>query len=119
MKFSEGCWRRRLAVLALVTIWLSGWPSFEAVEYATLERVDCVNNRRLLDPIGNIPPAEAEANFFATLEKSDMAAQLRQISVRQTRCGSLLRIRLLLKKVEQTLLQNVEDFAGGQVRAMN
>ncbi len=36
------------------------WRSFEAVEYATLEWVDWFNNRRLLEPIGNIPPAEAE-----------------------------------------------------------
>jgi len=50
------------------------WRSFDAVEYATLEWVDWFNNRRLLEPIGNIPPAEAEANFYAALEKSDMAA---------------------------------------------
>jgi hypothetical protein len=36
------------------------WRSFEAVEFATLEWVDWFNNRRLLEPIGNIPPAEAE-----------------------------------------------------------
>jgi len=41
------------------------WRSFEAVEFATLEWVDWFNNRRLLEPIGNIPPAEAEANFYA------------------------------------------------------
>ena len=29
---------------------------------------------RLLEPIGNIPPAEAEANFYAALETEDMAA---------------------------------------------
>ena len=50
------------------------WHSFEAVEYATLEWVDWFNNRRLLEPIGNILPAEAEANFYAALERSDMAA---------------------------------------------
>ena len=50
------------------------WRSFDAVEYATLEWVDWFNNRRLLEPTGNIPPAEAEANFYAALEKSDMAA---------------------------------------------
>lgn len=32
------------------------------------------NNRRLLEPIGNIPPAEAEANFYAALETEAMAA---------------------------------------------
>ena len=50
------------------------WRNFEAVEYATLEWVDWFNNRRLLEPIGNIPPAEAEVNFYAALERSDMAA---------------------------------------------
>ncbi len=34
------------------------WRSFEAVEYATLEWVDWFNNRRLLEPIGHVPPAE-------------------------------------------------------------
>ena len=31
-------------------------------------------NRRLLEPIGNIPPAEAEERHYAMLEQSDMAA---------------------------------------------
>jgi len=50
------------------------WRIFEAVEYATLEWVDWFNNRRLLEPIGNIPRAEAEANFYAALETEDIAA---------------------------------------------
>ena len=50
------------------------WRSFEAVEYATLEWVDWFNNRRLLEPIGNIPPAEAEANFYAALDAEAQAA---------------------------------------------
>jgi len=50
------------------------WRSFEAVEYATLEWVDWFNNRRLLEPIGNIPPAEAEARYYATLDDAPMAA---------------------------------------------
>ena len=41
------------------------WRSFEAVEYATLEWVDWFNHRRLLEPIGNIPPAEAEEQYYA------------------------------------------------------
>ena len=40
----------------------------------SLEWVDWFNNRRLLEPIGNIPPAEAEANYYATLEEPRMAA---------------------------------------------
>ena len=39
------------------------WRSFEAVESATLKWVDWYNNRRLLAPIGNVPPAEAEARY--------------------------------------------------------
>jgi putative transposase len=50
------------------------WKSFEAVEFATLEWVDWFNNRRLLQLIGNIPPAEAEANYYAMLEIPAMAA---------------------------------------------
>lgn len=50
------------------------WRSLDAVEYATLEWVDWLNNRRVLEPIGNIPPAEAEANYHAALETQTMAA---------------------------------------------
>ena len=46
------------------------WRSFEAVEYATLEWVDWFNHRRLLEPIGNIPPAEAEDQYYAPAETS-------------------------------------------------
>jgi transposase InsO family protein len=45
------------------------WRSLEAVEYATLEWVDWFNNRRLLEPIGHVPPAEAEAAYYAALEE--------------------------------------------------
>jgi transposase InsO family protein len=50
------------------------WRSFEAVEFATLEWVDWYNNRRLLEPIGNVPPAEAEAAYDTQLEIRPMAA---------------------------------------------
>jgi len=50
------------------------WRSFEAVEFATLEWVDWFNNRRLLEPIGNIPPAEAEARYYAQTEVKALAA---------------------------------------------
>ncbi len=50
------------------------WRSLEAVEFATLEWVDWFNNRRLLEPIGNIPPAEAEARFYELLEEEPLAA---------------------------------------------
>lgn len=50
------------------------WRSFEAVEFATLEWVDWFNTRRLLEPIGNVPPAEAEARYFAQAEVQAWAA---------------------------------------------
>ena len=50
------------------------WRSFEAVEFATLEWVDWFNKRRLLEPLGNIPPAEAEAAYYAQLEMTRVAA---------------------------------------------
>ena len=50
------------------------WRSMEAVEFATLEWVDWFNNRRLLEPIGNIPPAEAEERYYAMQEVPAMAA---------------------------------------------
>ena len=50
------------------------WRSMEAVEYATLEWVDWFNNRRLLEPIGNIPPTEAEAAYYAQIDEFAMVA---------------------------------------------
>ena len=50
------------------------WRNLEAVEFATLEWVDWFYNRRLLEPIGFIPPAEAEERYFAMLNDKAMAA---------------------------------------------
>ena len=50
------------------------WRSFESVEFATLEWVDWFNTRRLLEPIGNIPPAEAEARYYAHAAGHPLAA---------------------------------------------
>ena len=50
------------------------WRSLEAVEFATLEWVDWFNTRRLLESIGNMPPAEAEARYYAEFEEIAVAA---------------------------------------------
>ncbi len=51
------------------------WKSREAVEIATLEWVAWFNHHRLLEPIGYIPPAEAEANYYRQLaEKAELPA---------------------------------------------
>jgi putative transposase len=42
------------------------WRGLDDLEIATLEWVDWFNNRRLLEPIGNIPPAETEATYYRT-----------------------------------------------------
>jgi transposase InsO family protein len=40
------------------------WKRLDNVEYATLEWVDWFNHSRILEPIGNIPPTEKEANHY-------------------------------------------------------
>jgi transposase InsO family protein len=59
---AEVIWRQR------------SWPNASAVEMATLRWVDWFNNHRLFGPIGYVPPAEAEANYYAALEILDMVA---------------------------------------------
>lgn len=61
--------------------------SFEAVEYATLEWGDWFSHR-LLEPIGNIPPAEAEDQYHAAADNTGMAARLTTQGFRQNRGGS-------------------------------
>jgi len=50
------------------------WRNVEAVEFATLEWVDWFNNRRLLEPIGDIPPAEFEQLYYQQQQSLAAAA---------------------------------------------
>jgi transposase InsO family protein len=50
------------------------WRHLDAVEYATLEWVDWFNHRRLLEPIGNVTPAEFEASYHQSMGQLPMAA---------------------------------------------
>ena len=59
------------------------WRSFGLVECATLGRVDWFNERRLLAPMGYIPPARAEERYHPF-----MAAHLKQNSLWQIRGSS-------------------------------
>ena len=52
------------------------WPHLEAVEFATLRWVDFFNNRRLLEPIGYVPPAELEAQYYEQLSRNANDASL-------------------------------------------
>ncbi len=59
---AEVIWRQR------------SWPGISAVEMATLNWIEWFNNHRLFGPIGHIPPAEAEANYYAAVHALDMVA---------------------------------------------
>ena len=52
------------------------WRSLEAVEFATLEWVDWFNNRRLLEPIGHVPPVDFEREYYGIHETPAMGAGL-------------------------------------------
>ena len=52
------------------------WRCLEDVEFATLEWVDWFNNRRLLEPIGNVPPVEFEQAYYQSLEAPAMVVGL-------------------------------------------
>lgn len=57
-------------------IWPNGpWKNLEEVEFATLEWVEWFNNRRLLEPVGDIPPAEFEEMYYA--RQGDPATEVR------------------------------------------
>lgn len=50
------------------------WRNLDAVEFATLKWVDWFNNRRLLEPIGDIPPVEFEQRYYQDQETQAMVA---------------------------------------------
>ncbi len=50
------------------------WKTIDEVEYATLEWVDWFNNQRLLESIGDLPPAEFEKRYYEQIEESAMVA---------------------------------------------
>ena len=49
------------------------WRNLDQVEYATLEYVDWFNHRRLLEPIGDIPPTEKETNYYRDQKRVQLA----------------------------------------------
>ncbi len=53
---------------------LGPWRSKCDVEWQVLKWIDWYNNRRLLAPIGYVPPAEAEEAYFANVKTLDTAA---------------------------------------------
>ncbi len=65
-------WRRTISGLYKAEdVWRGGpWRSLEAVEYATLEWVGRFNNRRLLEPVDDVPPAEFEQAYHLSNRSS-------------------------------------------------
>ena len=75
---AEVIWRQR------------SWPNASAVEMATLKWVDWFNNHRLFGPIGHIPPAEAEAKYYAVIDNlfygpDSAACPLRHVTTSRNR----------------------------------
>ncbi|GGI98183.1 hypothetical protein GCM10011320_01210 [Neoroseomonas lacus] len=68
--------------------WRDPGRSLEVSEFAALECVCWFNHRRLLEPIGNIPPAGAEALFYPARDNLPLGAELIPYSLRQNRSGS-------------------------------
>jgi len=50
------------------------WKNFEEVEYATLDWIEWFNNRRLMEPIGDIPPKEFEELYYEKQGVETLAA---------------------------------------------
>ena len=59
------------------------WRNLDQVEYATLEYVDWFNHRRILEPIGHIPPTEKEANYHREQNRVQLAG-LKQNTLPET-----------------------------------
>ncbi len=72
--------------------------SFEAVQYATREWGDWFNHRQLLEPIGNISPAEAEKRYHAKINGAAIAGSLKPDSLQQTRRGSMVPVVIACKR---------------------
>ena len=64
------------------------WRHLEAVEFATLAWVDWFNHRRLLEPIGNVPPVEYEQQYYVAQEAPVMVAGVNERALSRTRGGS-------------------------------
>ena len=82
---------RKAAHSAATLVWSLAERSHDrlGVEFATLERVHWFNHRRILEAIGNRPPAEAEAAYHRQREHTALAACLKRNTLRETRRGSV------------------------------
>ncbi len=84
------------------------WKNMEEVEYATLEWVDWFNNRRLLEPIINVPPTEYEMMYYRQLEESAMVARLKLPSLQNSRGDSSKKFALACIAVDDAFPEALE-----------
>ena len=64
------------------------WRNIDQVEFATLEWVDWFNNRRLLGPLGYVPPVEFEQAYYRSQSSPAAVAGLTQTGLRETQGDS-------------------------------
>jgi putative transposase len=70
------------------------WRNRETVEHVILEWIHWLKTKRLLEPIGNIPPVESEKSCYDERHGLAAGAGLNKNALRQSRGGSLRAIRL-------------------------
>jgi hypothetical protein len=75
------------------------WAATRMPFAAILERFNWFNNRRFLEPIGHIPPAAAEARYYAANRPQAIAACRKSKRLRQTRRDSKLLTRPHLERL--------------------
>lgn len=68
--------------------WEGPWRGLDDVEYATLTWVAWYNTHRLMEPLGYLPPAEYEAQYYHDLSTQLEPVGLNYPSLRKTRGGS-------------------------------
>jgi hypothetical protein len=71
------------------------WQCLDDVEFATLDWVGWYNDKRLLEPIEDIPPAEFEQMYYQSQRSGLVEARLNKNGLRKTRSGSEDRLSLL------------------------
>ena len=89
------------------------WRHLEAVEFATLEWVDWFNTRRLLEPIGYVPPAEYEARYYEQLRRPATSELVDRAAVDDEATASFTAARRASEVVARGILQPAPTDARG------
>jgi hypothetical protein len=85
------------------------WRNFEDVEFATLEWIWWFNNHRLLGPIGHVPPAEFEEQYYRSVVTPQSTGSLNANTLRRTRRGSNSLARRICQLLDPTLTTLIRE----------